>query len=136
MDVKKFFSYTVLFMALFLTCGCNKNAPLLLFNNQEINTVTIKSPVTIFELGETVHYVILNPKGFTSPYLRIQLIKKETKTQNWGFKIYTSKNVKIDTTKKFYIDSLKLYKSGSYIMSVYYLDDLQRPIVRATFVVK
>ena len=132
---KIFCSLIILFLTLFLT-GCDRTRPIILFNNQPINTQTVNSPVTIFQVGETLHYVLLNPQGFDSPYLRIQLIKKNTKVQNWGFGVDFTRNVKIDTTKKFYIDSLKLNNSGSYIMSIFYISDLNRPIARATFVVK
>ncbi len=134
--MKRFISFAAMFFVVFMTCGCNKNAPMLFFNNQPINEVTVNNPVNIFELGETTHFVILCPKGFESPYLRIQVIKKEDKTQNWGYDVYYAKNLKVDTTKKFYIDSLKLHKKGGYIMTVYYLNNLDRAVVRSTFRVK
>ncbi len=120
----------------FLLCGCEKEKPLILFNNQPINKLTVNAPVDYFELGETVHFVAFNPKGFESSYLRLQLVKKDTKVQNWGFKIALSKDIKIDTSKKYYIDSLNVSQAGSYILSLFYLNDLNRPIVRGMFVVR
>ena len=120
----------------FFVCGCDKNTPIILFNNQPINEKTIKTPVDFFELGETTHFVVLNHKGFDSPYLRVQLIKKDTKVQNWGFKIASSKDIKIDTDKNYYIDKINVSQSGTYILSLFYLNDLNRPIVRGMFVVK
>ena len=135
MKIKYFLSLLVLFCTMFL-CGCDKEKAVILFNNQPINSQTVYAPVDFFEVGETTHFVIFNPKGFESPYLRLQIIKKETKTKNWGFKIYTSKNLKIDDTKNYYIDSFKLEKAGTYIVSVFYLSDLNRPIVRGIFTIK
>ena len=120
----------------FILCGCDREKPVMLFNNQPINTTTVQAPINVFELGETTHYVIFNPKGFDSPYLRLQIIKKNTKVQNWGYGLYRSQDIKIDKSKKFYIDSIKISQSGFYIVTVYYLSDLTRPIVRATFTVK
>lgn len=128
--------FLLCFVLVFVVCGCEKEKPLVLFNNQQINTTTVQSPVDYFELGETTHFVVFNPKGFESPYLRLQIIKKDTKTQNWGFKIAVSKDVKIDNSKKFYIDSVNISQSGTYILSLFYLNDLNRPIVRGMFVVK
>lgn len=119
-----------------LCCGCDSEKAVLLFNNQPINEMTVNTPVNYFDLGETTHFVVFNPKGFESPYLRMQIIKKETKTQNWGFNVYTAKNFKIDAEKKYFIDSIKLSKKGTFIMSIYYLNDLNRPIVRGSFVVR
>ena len=132
----KIFCSFVVILLIFFVSGCEKTQPIILFNNQPINAKTVNYPVTIFQLGETLHYVLLNPKGFESPYLRVQLIKKNTKVQNWGFGLDYTRDVKIDSTKNFYIDSLKLNNSGSYIMSIFYVSDLNRPIARATFVVK
>lgn len=123
-------------LVVFMCCACDKEKAVLLFNNQPINEMTVRVPVNYFELGETTHFVVFNPKGFESPYLRMQIIKKETKTKNWGFNVYTAKNLKIDSEKKYFIDSVKLSKTGTYIMSIYYLSDLNRPIVRGSFVVR
>lgn len=133
--LKKFFLFLFLGLILFV-CGCDNETPIVLFNNQPINKVTVHSPVDFFELGETTHFVVFNPKGFESPYLRMQLIKKDTKVQNWGFKIATSKDIKIDMNKNYYIDSIQVSQAGTYIFSLFYLNDLNRPIVRGMFVVK
>lgn len=135
MGFKKLLYISVFFLSLFM-CGCDKEKPVILFNNQPINSVTVQAPTNLFESGETTHYVIFNPKGFTSPYLRVQFIKKETKTQNWGFSIYRTADVKADTSKKYYIDYVKITKPGTYWVSVYYLSDLNRPIVQGSFTVK
>ena len=56
--------------------------------------------------------------------------------QNWGYKIYVAKNLKIDTSKNYYIDEMQISQKGFYIVSVYYFQDLVHPIVRASFEVK
>lgn len=133
--LKKIFSFLVLGLTLLL-CGCDKETPIILFNNQPINKTTVNSPVDFFELGETTYFVVFNPKGFESPYLRMQLVKKDSKVQNWGFKIARSQDIKIDASKNYYIDKINVSQSGTYILSLFYLDDLNRPIVRGMFVVK
>lgn len=134
--LKKFLFIGLSTLFLTLLCGCEKETPIILFNNQEINKTTIQAPVDFFELGETTHFVVFNPKGFEYPYLRLQLIKKETKVQNWGFKIAASKDVKIESSKNYYIDKINVSQAGTYILSLFYLNDLNRPIVRGMFVVK
>ena len=68
--------------------------------------------------------------------MRLQIIKKNTKTQNWGYKVDVSHDVKIDTSKKYYIDSIKLSQAGTYLFALFYLNDLNRPIVRGIFSIK
>lgn len=119
-----------------LFCGCSKTKPVILFNKEPINQTTVQAATNQFELGETTHYVLFNPQGFKSPYLRMQIIKKNTQTQNWGFDLYRAQDIKVDDTKKFYIDSVKMSQRGFYIVSFYYLSDIVHPIARATFTVK
>lgn len=126
-----------LLMSVGIFCfGCDKKEPMLLFNSQPITSRTIAFCSKNFALNEPVNYVLLNPKGFQSPYLRVQIIKKDTKVQNWGAKVHLAKDVKIDASKNFYINDVTLTQSGLYIMSIYYLDDLDKPIARGEFWVK
>lgn len=134
--MKKFLKILFIMALTIPLFGCSKEKAVILFNKQPINTTTINTPTNLFELGETTHYVIYNPKGFKYAYLRLQVLKKDKKVQNWGYKIHVAKNLKIDTTKNYYIDEMKLSQKGFYIVSVYYLKDLVHPIVRASFEVK
>ena len=134
MKRKGFLIAVMMFFAL-LFCGCDKVQPIILFNKEPINTTTVQAATNSFELGETTHYVLYVPKGFESPYLRMQIVKKNTKTKNWGFDVYRAQNLKIDDTKNYYIDSMKMSQSGFYIVSFFYLSDLVHPIARATFTV-
>lgn len=133
--IKRLRCLLVVFIMFFLG-GCSSEKPVILFNNQPINKKTVHTPVDFFEQGETTYFVVFNPDGFESPYLRLQVIKKNTKVQNWGFKIHMAKNLKIDATKNYFIDSIKMEQAGTYIVSIYYLSDLNRPFVRGIFTVK
>ena len=128
--------FSVLFFCVCLPCFSARSKSVILFNKEPINTTTIQASNNIFELGDTTHYVLYVPKGFKSPYLRMQIIKKDTKTMNWGYSISHAQNLKVDTTKKYYIDSVKMSQTGLYIVSFYYLSDLLHPISRANFTVK
>lgn len=135
MKYERFLIVILMFSFVFL-CGCDRTQPRVLFNKQPINEKTIQASTNLFEAEDTIHYVLLMPNGFKSPYLRMQIIKKNTKTQNWGFDVYRGENIKVDDSKKFYIDKIKLSQPGFYIVSFYYLSDLVHPITRATFTVK
>ena len=140
MKIKSFLNFILLFFVLFFgVCQLSvyaKAKSVILFNKEPINTTTIQASTNLFELGDTTHYVLYVPKGFKSPYLRMQIVKKDTKTMNWGYSINRAQNIKIDTSKNYYIDSVKMSQPGFYIVSFYYLNDLVHPISRANFTVK
>lgn len=117
------------------TFGCG-DKPLLLFNAQPITSATINNPARFFRVGEPVHYILINPKGFKSDYIRVQVVKKEEKTEHWGYKIYWAKDYKIDSSKDNYVNYVVINKAGYYFMQIYGFNDFDRVIARNDFWVK
>ncbi len=107
--------------------------PLLLFNTQPITPATINQPSRHFRVGEPVHYALINPKGFKSDYIRVQVIKKEEKTAHWGYSIYWAKDYKIDSTKDNYVNYVVINRPGYYFMQIYGFNDFDRVIARNDF---
>lgn len=121
--------------AIFLS-GCKKDQPLLFFNTQPITRETVSHPSRNFALGEPVHYILIVPKGFKSEYLRVQLVKKEEKTNHWGYKIYQSKDYHIDTSKKYYIGKVVPGEKGYYFMQIFQFGNFDIPVARNDFWVR
>lgn len=128
------FIFTILlFLSLIVLCGCDKNEPLLFFNSQPITRETFNTPERHFSAGQTVHYVLLVPKGFKNEYIRAQIVKKDEKTPHWGYKVYQSKDFRIDTTKNYFINSFVIHEPGYYFMQIFPFNDFDRPLVRNDF---
>lgn len=115
--------------------GCG-DKPLLFFNTQPITQATINQPARHFRVGEPVHYALINPKGFKSDYIRVQVIKKEEKTAHWGYSIYWAKDYKIDSTQDTYINYVVINRPGYYFMQIYGFNDFDRVIARNDFWVR
>lgn len=72
-----------MFLAPFVLSGCSNDA-LLYFNSQPITKETVNYPSRNFAVGQKIHYVLILPKGFKNEYIRVQIVKKEDKTNHWG----------------------------------------------------
>lgn len=79
---------------------------------------------------------MLTPKGFRDEYIRVQIVKKEEKTNHWGYKIYWSKDYRIDTTQKEFMSYFVIDEPGYYFMQIFSFDDFDRVIVRNDFWIK
>lgn len=141
--MKKVFQTLLVFSTLFiavLTGGCNKNQPLLFFNAQPITRQTINSPGRNFAIGQPIHYILVVPKGFKksykSEYIRAQIVKKDDKTPQWGYKIYQSRDFHIDNSFDYFINYFVIPEKGYYFMQIFSFDDFDTPIARNDFWVR
>ena len=134
MKVKNnFFKLTALFLlfiSICFVCGwgfrCRKKDALLLFNSQPITNQTINNAGRNFKAGEKVYYILINEEGFKDDYIRVQLVKKEQKTNHWGYKIYWSKDYEIDTSLKYFSDYFVINEPGYYFMQIFSFDDFSQ----------
>lgn len=89
-----------------------------------------------FRAHERVYYTLLNPKGFRDDYIRVQIIKKEEKTDHWGYKIYWSKDFHIDASEKEFSSYFVIDEAGYYFMQIFSFDDFDRVVARNDFWIK
>src|SRR5574344_7444 len=132
---KLIFCLLILGISLFLT-SCGEKS-VILFNKYPISKDNILNNCRYFEQGENIYYVAMIPRKIRSPYLRIQIIKKETKTEFWGYKIFYSKDVRVMKDQVYYYtDYIVIHTAGYYFMQVFEKDNLDKPIARADFWVR
>ena len=133
-----FFILILFFLSTFL-CGYakeNSKKPYLLFNSQPINQKTVYAAQKVFYLGQTIHYVLIMPKGFKQEYLRMQIAKKPDNVPHGGISIYLSENLYIDADKKFYIDKFVIRQTGCYFVRFFYGNNLNKPFAENVLWVK
>ena len=128
--------FLVLFSVVFV-CGwgfrCKKHDALLLFNSQPITNQTINQAGRHFKAGEKVYYILINEEGFKDEDIRDHIVKKESKTNHWGYKIYWSKDFEIDTSLKYFKSYFVIDEPGYYFMQIFSFDDFDWPIIRNDF---
>jgi len=115
---------------------CKKRDALLLFNSQPITNQTINNAGRHFKAKEKVYYILINEEGFKDNYIRVQIVKKDEKTNHWGYKIYWSKDFEIDETLKYFESYFVIDEPGYYFMQIFSFDDFDWPIIRNDFWIK
>ena len=141
--MKKVFSritfILILLCSVVFLCGCNEEKvkkPYLLFNSQPINQKTVYSAQKVFSPGQTIHYVLIMPKGFKNEYLRMQIAKRADNVPNGGISIYMSENLYVDKNKQFYIDKFVIREPGYFIVRFFYGSNTEKPFIENVLWVK
>ena len=139
-NYNKFIVLFLLFVSIIFVCGwgfrCRKRDALLLFNSQPITNQTINNAGRYFKAGEKVYYILINEEGFNDNYIRVQIVKKEEKTNHWGYKVYWSKDFEIDSSLKYFKSYFVIDEPGYYFMQIFSFDDFDWPIIRNDFWIK
>jgi len=126
----------ILFLSLGLS-GCDKNAPIILFNHNPITKETILNNSISFKQNERIYYIFLTQKPLTSPYIRVQVIKQDEKVEFWGTKVIRSDDYKLSKDQAYYYDDyVVLGETGHYYLLVFSKDNLAKPVAYSDFFVK
>ncbi len=113
-----------------------KNRPLLLFNNRPITAQTINYTTRYFKTGQKIHFILIVPLGFKDDHIRVQLVKKEEKTQHWGYKVYWAQDYRVERGDKSFISYIVVPEKGYYFLQIFEFNDFDWPLVRNDFWVR
>lgn len=130
--MKKIFSYLIIFFGAFFLSGCGDENFIVFSTQNPKYGINKEFAGTTFQKGERVYYAIVAPKGFREDLIKINLVKKDTKSEFWGFS--NSKNRTVSTGgKNYYTDYFVLSESGFYIMQTFDMINLSKPIATGIF---
>lgn len=134
---KKAIIFTLLLCLSVFTSGYKKNAPIILFNSQPITAETMLNNSKEFQTGERIYYIFITEKPFHGDLIRIQLLKKEEKTSIGGYKIISANDYRVQQDQVYYYnDYFVINERGCYVLQVFSLDKLDKPLARDYFFVK
>lgn len=134
--MKELISRICLVICLVLTplmlCGCS-DKPFVLFSAQNPKEGLNREQLSVlFRKEEPIYYAVISPKGFKDGAIKISLTKKDTKTEFLGYTNYHNKTVKVGSDK-YYSDYYVLREDGIYVMQVFSLRNLSKPIATGSF---
>ncbi len=132
--MKKFLLIIVVICSIFLT-GCTEK-PYIIMKSQPITVGNAKYFEQRFQKNERIYYCVVKPNGFKDEAIKIEIIKKSTKTPTLGYSMAYAQNIAIDKTKKYYTNYFTLPGSGLYFMQVFELRRPEKCIARYDFWVK
>lgn len=131
--VLAFLCFTMIFTSGYRFHLLKKNRPLILFNARPITNATVNETTRYFGSGRKIHFIVIVPQGFKDDYIRVQVVKKEQKTEHWGYKIYWAKDYCVERGEKYFISYIVIDEPGYYFLQVFDFKDFDWPLARNDF---
>jgi len=129
---KLFLNFLLLTVLCFSLCACTSD-PFVVFSTQNPKRGLKKEQLgTYFKKGDRVYYALIAPKGFKGDLIKIQLIKKDPKSEFWGYTNLRNKTVPTEG-KNYLSDYFVLEETGIYVLSAYEVINLSKPIATGAF---
>ena len=88
----------------------------------------------IFKIGKRIYFLIYNPEGFKSDYIKYQVFKQDDKVHVGGYSRIRNITRKVDN-KNYYIDYFVLSEAGKYGLQIFDIENLHHWIAFAHFIV-
>ena len=106
-----------------LLCGFsfhkkNKEKPYVIFSASKINKDVLQDCKTLFEKGEVINYLVYVPEGFKDDFVRIQILKKDTKVDFAGYSVKYTQDREVVKNSKQFSGQITFYESGTYVIQV------------------
>ncbi len=138
--MKKFLLFIITVFIVVITCACDKEEPVILFNKYRFtqDTIVSQSNTNVFAPGERIYYLITLPKPVETKMLLIQVVKLGGGSEErLGYDLVWGKRVKLkDEQKHYYTDYIVLNDKGAYAMKIYSKDNPTKLLTSAHFYVK
>ena len=99
------------------------------------NGETVLENSSVFYKNRKIYYLIYNPEGFKSDYIKIQIIKQDDKAHVGGYSRIRNINKRIKD-KHYYIDYFVISESGKYIIQIFDIENIHHWITYGQFLVK
>ncbi|MBQ7764851.1 hypothetical protein IJ384_05750 [bacterium] len=134
--MKKFVVFFFL-LAIVFCSGCKYKRGIILFNTQPITKENVLYNSRTFAIGQPVYYLFIAPKKMKNEYIRVQIFKMTDKAPWGGNEVLRTKDFRLMKDERYYhSDYFVLHEKGRYVMQVFSMDDLQRPLSIGDFYVK
>lgn len=137
MKKNKIIILSICFLTLLCLCGCKRRTTAILFNSEPITKETILHNTNEFMMGKRIYYIFLTEKPLKSNIIRVEVKKKDEKSEFWGIKLVYGNDYRLSKDQIYYYnDYIVLHESGHYYMFVYLKDNLDKPLAYSDFYVK
>ena len=87
---------------------------------------------SVFKINSRIYFLIYNPKGFKSNYIKYQIVKQDDKAHIGGYTRARNKTVRLKN-KNYYCDYFVLSETGKYFLQVFDITDLNTELAVGAF---
>ena len=136
--MKRLFLAIIIFLCSICICSpVFAKKGIILFNTQPITKENALSDEMVFKSGQRVYYLFIAPKKMKNKFIRVQVFKMTDKAPWGGNEVVRTKDFRLMKDEKYYhTNYFTLYEKGRYVMQVFSIDNLQRPLAVDFFYVK
>lgn len=86
-----------------------------------------------FEQGQSIYFCIYSKIPFNTNEGRLQIFKKDPKTQLYGYSLEQGKDIVLNPVKNYYTDSFAIYSEGYYLIRIFSKNNPNEPLAQNTF---
>lgn len=127
----------LLFFSMFFLTGCANKRGFVLFNSQPFTKENVAYHQKTFQAGNRVYYLFIAPEKMKNNYIRVQVFKITDKAAGGGAEVLRTKDFRLMKDQRYYhTDYFVLNEKGRYILQVFSMEDLQRPLALNDFFLK
>ena len=88
----------------------------------------------VFKLGDRIYFLIYNPEGFKSDYIKYQIVKQDDKAHVGGYTRIRNITKRVND-KNYYVDYFVLSETGKYIIQIFDITNLHHWLAITKFLV-
>ena len=119
-------------------CGCGDDEEAgILFNHEPITKDNLLHCTRTLESGKRIYYLFYSPKKIEAEFIRIQVFKVGDNIKVGGYSIVFTQDKRVmKQNMYYYYDNFTLYQPGKYVMQVFDVNDITKPIAWNFFAVQ
>lgn len=126
----KNFLYIFLIFVCLLFCGCENKKKFIIFSTQPITQENTNFFARNFNTNERIYFMVINPKGFKKGIYRAMFIKKDDKSEFWGYKYYRTYDFKVEKDGTKYVsDYIVIHEKGWYALEFFNMNNINKLLV-------
>ena len=124
-----FLLIVICFIPFFVTgCGDDKEVGIL-FNSEPITKENVLHSSRTFEAGKRIYYLFYSDKKIKTEFIRVQLFKAEEKVPLGGYSILMTNDYRImKQNQYYYYNHFTVHQPGRYVLQVFSVNDISKPL--------
>ena len=136
--MKKFKVLILLVCVCLCLCGCgDKEEAGILFNHDQITKDNLMHCTRTLETGRRIYYLFYTPKKIKAEFIRIQVFKAGDNVAVGGYSIIFTQEKRVMKQNLYsYYDNFTLHQPGKYVMQVFDVNDITKPLAWNYFFVQ
>ena len=87
---------------------------------------------SVFEVGKRIYFYVYTPEGFSSDYIKYQIVKQDDNAHVGGYTRVRNITRRVKN-KHYYLDYFVLNEKGKYILQIFNIDNLHQWITYGEF---